>query len=51
LKEKQKPYMKNKNLKEFKTTKSALQQIFKGILHIEGEDKHNHENKRKSKSH
>jgi hypothetical protein len=32
------------------TTKSALQKILKGILHIEEEDKHNNKNMRKNKS-
>jgi hypothetical protein len=30
------------------TTKPALQKIFKGTLHIEEEDKHNHENIKKN---
>jgi hypothetical protein len=38
-------------LKEFMTTKPALQKILKGIIYIEEEDKCNQENKRKNKSH
>jgi hypothetical protein len=33
------------------TTKPLLQKILKGILHLEEEDKCNHENIRKNKSH
>jgi hypothetical protein len=33
------------------TTKPALQKTLKGILHTKEEDKHNHENTGKNKSH
>jgi hypothetical protein len=36
-------------LKQFMTTKPALQRILKGILHTEEEDKHNHKNMGKNK--
>jgi hypothetical protein len=49
LKEKLKVYNKQK-LKEFMTTKPALQKILKGILHREEEDKYSHENIEKNKS-
>jgi NADPH:quinone reductase-like Zn-dependent oxidoreductase len=32
-----------KKLKQYMTTKPPLQKILKGILHIEDENKHNHE--------
>jgi hypothetical protein len=38
-------------LKKFMTTKPVLQKILKGILHTEGEDKHDHKNTGENKFH
>jgi hypothetical protein len=46
-----KTFHKEQNLKEFMTTKLALQKILKGILHREKEDRCNQENARKNKPH
>jgi hypothetical protein len=44
-------FQNKQNLKQFMTTKPEMQKIPKGILHTEEQDKCNHENMGKSKSH
>jgi hypothetical protein len=46
-----KTFHNKQKLKQFKTTRPALQKILKGILHRKEKDKHNQENTGKKNSH